>query len=101
LHLRPEASPAGLAVTIAALIAMPVLASLKRKEARRSGNLSLAADSVQSATCAYLAGVTLIGLAVNALFHLPWFDSLAAVGAIPILTKEAWSAWQGRSCGCC
>ena len=58
LKLRPETSRAGIAITVAALIVMPILASLKRREARRCSNAALAADAVQSATCAYLAGVT-------------------------------------------
>jgi divalent metal cation (Fe/Co/Zn/Cd) transporter len=101
LHLRPETSCAGIGITIAALIAMPVLAALKRREARRSGNTALAADAVQSATCAYLALIALTGLAVNAIFHLPWFDSFAALIAVPVLIKEGRLAWQGHSCGCC
>jgi len=101
LRLRPETSYAGIGITTAALIAMPVLASLKRREARRSQNAALAADAVQSATCAYIALITLIGLALNAAFHIAWFDSIAALAAIPILIKEGRSAWQGRACGCC
>jgi divalent metal cation (Fe/Co/Zn/Cd) transporter len=101
LHLRPETSHLGITVTIAALIAMPLLAALKRREARRTNNVELAADAVQSATCAYLALATLSGLAVNAVFHLPWFDSLAALIAIPFLVKEGRSAWREQTCGCC
>ena len=101
LRWQPETSCAGIAITIAALIAMPVLASLKRREARRSGNAALAADAVQSATCAYLALITLAGLAANAAFHIAWFDSLAALVAVPFLIKEGRSAWRGHACGCC
>jgi divalent metal cation (Fe/Co/Zn/Cd) transporter len=101
LRLQPETSRAGMAITIAALIAMPVLATLKRREARRSKNAALAADAVQSATCAYIALIALAGLAVNAAFHIAWFDSMAALAAIPILIKEGRSAWQGHACGCC
>jgi divalent metal cation (Fe/Co/Zn/Cd) transporter len=101
LKLKPEPSPAGIAITLAALIAMPILAALKRREARRSGNAALAADAVQSATCAYLALITLAGLALNAAFHLPWFDPLAAIAAIPLLLREALSAWRGHPCACC
>jgi divalent metal cation (Fe/Co/Zn/Cd) transporter len=100
LRLRPETSRAGIGITTAALIAMPVLASLKRREARRSQNAALAADAVQSATCAYIALITLAGLAVNAAFHIAWFDSIAALAAIPILIKEGRSAWQDHACGC-
>jgi divalent metal cation (Fe/Co/Zn/Cd) transporter len=101
LHWRPETSYLGMMVTIAALAVMPILATLKRREARRSKNVALAADAVQSATCAYLALITLAGLAANAAFHIPWVDSLAALFAIPILLKEGRSAWQGHGCSCC
>jgi divalent metal cation (Fe/Co/Zn/Cd) transporter len=101
LRWRPETSCAGIAITIAALIAMPVLAALKRREARRSGNAALAADAVQSATCAYLALITLVGLGANAMFHIGWFDSMAALVAVPFLIKEGRAAWRGHACGCC
>jgi divalent metal cation (Fe/Co/Zn/Cd) transporter len=101
LRVKPGASGIGMAITIAALVAMPGLAWLKRREARRSGNVALAADAAQSATCAYLALVTLAGLAVNAVFHIAWMDSVAALVAVPILIKEGRSAWRGQNCGCC
>ena len=101
LRLRPETSRAGIGITIAALLAMPVLAWLKRREAYRSGNVALAADATQSATCAYLALIALTGLAVNAYFHIAWFDAVAALVAVPILVEEGRSAWQGQTCGCC
>ncbi len=101
LGLRPDASRIGIAITVAALIAMPILAALKRREARRIHNAALGSDAVQSATCAYLAFVTLIGLAVNLAFRLPWIDSVAALVAVPFLVKEGRSAWQGHICDCC
>jgi divalent metal cation (Fe/Co/Zn/Cd) transporter len=101
LRLRPETSHLGMLVTLAALLVMPILARLKRLEARRTNNVALAADAVQSATCAYLALVTLAGLAVNAALRMPWIDSLAALLAIPILVHEGRSAWRGHPCGCC
>jgi divalent metal cation (Fe/Co/Zn/Cd) transporter len=100
-HVKPETSRLGIIVTTIALIAMPVLAALKRREARRTNNVALAADAVQSATCAYLALATLAGLVANAAFHIPWFDSLAALFAIPILLYEGRAAWRGDDCGCC
>jgi divalent metal cation (Fe/Co/Zn/Cd) transporter len=97
---RPESSRAGIAITLAALLAMPVLAWMKRHEARRIGNAALAADAMQSATCAYLALTALIGLSVNAAFHIAWFDAAAALAAVPILLKEGRSAWKGQTCKC-
>jgi divalent metal cation (Fe/Co/Zn/Cd) transporter len=101
LGLRPESSRAGIAITIAALIAMPVLAWMKRHESLRLGNIALAADAAQSATCAYLALIALVGLSVNAVFHIGWFDAAAALASVPILLKEGRSAWKGQTCNCC
>ena len=97
---RPETSVSGIAITVAALIAMPILASLKRREARRTGNVALAADAVQSATCAYLALTALAGVSINALWHISWVDPAAALVAVPFLMREGRSAWQGQACGC-
>jgi len=101
LHFKPEVSCSGIGVTIAALVVMPLLAHLKRTEARRTANVALAADAMQSATCAYLAFITLVGLAANAAFHLPRVDACAALVALPILLREAYAAWQGHACTCC
>jgi divalent metal cation (Fe/Co/Zn/Cd) transporter len=101
LRVKPESSGIGMGITIAALLAMPGLAWLKRREARRSGNRALAADAVQSATCAYLAFITLVGLSVNAVFHITWIDSAAALVAVPILIHEGRMARRGKSCACC
>lgn len=98
--VEAESSPLGMAITLCALLVMPLLAWLKRKTARQTGNRALAADAVQSATCAWLASATLIGLAVNARFHLPWLDSVMALAVLPILIKEGRRALRGESCGC-
>jgi divalent metal cation (Fe/Co/Zn/Cd) transporter len=96
-----ETSRLGIAITVLALIAMPALAWLKRREARRINNRALAADATQSATCAYLAGVTLAGLLIFAIWQIRWVDTVAALAAIPILLVEGRRAWRGEGCGCC
>ena len=98
---EPETSWAGIGITVAALVGMPVLSWRKRRIARAAENAALAADAVQSATCAYLAGITLLGLALNAAFHVGWMDPLAALAAIPILAIEGKRALRGKACGCC
>jgi len=100
-HVEPEKTWSGIGITTAALVAMPVLARMKRREAARTGNAALAADAVQSATCAYIAGVTLVGLALRAAFGIAWFDTIAALAAAPLLLKEGRQAWRGHSCACC
>jgi divalent metal cation (Fe/Co/Zn/Cd) transporter len=95
-----ETSCLGIGVTAAALVAMPVLAWLKRKHARKVNDRALAADAVQSATCAYLAAVTLAGLLIYALWRVAWVDSVAACAAAPVLIIEGRRAWRGEGCGC-
>ncbi|MCU1247133.1 MAG: putative rane protein [Edaphobacter sp.] len=100
-HNQAEASYLGLGVTVAALFVMPLLAWGKRKVAKASNNRALAADAVQSATCAYLAGLTIAGLGINAFFRIHWVDSVAALAAIPILVIEGRRATRGEACGRC
>jgi len=95
-----ETSWLGIAVTSLALAIMPILAWLKRRQARALNYRALAADATQSATCAWLAAVTLAGLAAFALWHIRWVDSLAALVAVPILIVEGRRAWRGEGCGC-
>lgn len=95
-----ETSCLGIWITALALIVMPVLAWLKRRQARAMNNRALAADATQSATCAYLAGVTLAGLAINAMWYISWVDTVAALVAVPILIVEGRRAWRGEGCGC-
>ncbi len=112
--LEPRPSSLGIFITAAALCVMPLLAWQKRKLARRMAGVpgapavgvrglsnALAADAVQSATCAYLALVALGGLALNMAFHLASADSLAALAAVPVLIREGRRALRGQSCGCC
>jgi divalent metal cation (Fe/Co/Zn/Cd) transporter len=99
--VTPETSCSGIAITLAALVVMPVLAWVKRRTARQTNNRALAADAVQSATCAYLAAITLAGLAINARWRIHWVDSAAALLALPILIIEGRRALRGEVCGCC
>lgn len=96
----PEANCAGIAVTSAALLVMPTLAWLKRRTAQATGSRALSADSVQSTACAYLAATTLVGLGVDAIFHIHWVDAAAALAAVPILIVEARRALRGEVCTC-
>jgi divalent metal cation (Fe/Co/Zn/Cd) transporter len=99
--VTPETSCSGIVITLAALVVMPILAWAKRRTARLTDNRALAADAVQSATCAYLAALTLAGLAINAIWHMHWVDSAEALLALPILVIEGRRALRGESCGCC
>jgi hypothetical protein len=99
--VAPERSYLGIGITIGALLVMPVLAILKRRQANATHNRALAADAVQSATCAYLAAITLLSLLLQSIHPLWWIDSVAVACLIPLLLIEAQRAWKGEACGCC
>lgn len=101
LHNEADTSHLGMAITACALLLMPVLARRKRNAADRLNNRALRADAVQSATCAYLAAITLAGQLLHTVLHFVWLDSVAALAAVPILIVEAQRARQGNTCGCC
>ena len=94
-HVQPQTSILGIGITIGALIMMPLLAWRKREIAQPTDNHALAADAVQSATCAYLAALTLVGLAINAAFHIRWIDAVAALAALPLFMARR-AARHGR-----
>jgi divalent metal cation (Fe/Co/Zn/Cd) transporter len=100
-RMRPmETSCVGIGITALALVVMPVLAWMKRRQAQRMNNRALAADATQSAACAYLAGVTLAGLVVYAVWQIRWVDTVAALMAVPLLLVEGRRAWRGEGCAC-
>jgi divalent metal cation (Fe/Co/Zn/Cd) transporter len=101
LKARADTSALGMGVTVVALLIMPILSWAKRKNAEITANRALAADAVQSATCAYLAALTLLGLILNAVLHIHWIDPVAALIAIPIIVIEAKRALRGKVCECC
>lgn len=100
-HLEADTSLLGVAITGAALLLMPVLARMKRNAAEQTRNRALRADAIQSATCAYLAALTMGGLLLRWAFNVHWLDQAAALVAVPILIIEARRARKGQSCACC
>jgi divalent metal cation (Fe/Co/Zn/Cd) transporter len=87
-RVQPEASCLGIGITVAALFVMLLLVWGKRRVAKATNNRAMAADAVQSKTCAYLVALTIAGLGINALFHIHWVNSAAALTAVPILIIE-------------
>jgi len=96
-----DTSKLGIAITGGALLLMPLLTRKKRAVAEQTGNKALRADAVQSATCAYLAALTLAGLLLRSAFGLRWLDQVAALLAVPILIVEGRRARKGQTCSCC
>ncbi len=88
----------GILIGLVAKIGMPILAAYKLKVAARLNSRALRADAIESITCGYLSIVLMIGLAATWLLGWWWLDSVAALGLIPFLIKEAGAAIRGESC---
>jgi divalent metal cation (Fe/Co/Zn/Cd) transporter len=98
---EPRPSYLGMAVLAGAALIMPVLAKEKRRLSVLTGSAALRADAAESALCAYLSIIALIGLAVHALWHIAWADAVAALAITPLIVYEASEAIRGKACGCC
>ena len=86
---RPEESPAGIGLAVAALFVMPVLARTKWRVAGQLNSASLQGDAACSMTCAAMASTMLIGLLLNAALHWWWAEYLASLTFLYWLVPEA------------
>ncbi len=98
---EPRPTYLGIAILIAAIVIMPWLAKEKRALSRATGSGALRADAAQSALCSYLSAIALVGLVVNAIWHVAWADPLAGLAITPLIVFEGCKAIQGKPCGCC
>lgn len=91
---RPASSTAGLAITAAALVVMPVLAVAKRRTGQALGSHTLVADSAETAFCAYTSAAALLGVALNA--GLGWWqaDPIAGLVIAALAVKEGVEAFE-------
>jgi divalent metal cation (Fe/Co/Zn/Cd) transporter len=92
---KPDSSAAGIAVTAAALVVMPVLSASKRRTGSALGSRMLVADAAESLFCAYLSATVLVGLLLNAAFGWWWADPVAALAVVPLVIKEGLEALEG------
>ncbi len=94
----PEESYVGIGLAMVSLVVMPLLARAKRRLAAELGSAALHADSQQTQICAYLSGILLGGLALNAALGWWWADPVAALLMAPIIASEGVEAVRGRTC---
>src|SRR5207249_5235731 len=100
-RVEPERSWLGLAVAAVALVVMPWLAYRKGIVNRILNSSALRADIAETASCAYLAGVTLLGVSISAVTGWWWVEYIAAILLLRWLIPEAREALEaareGRS----
>jgi divalent metal cation (Fe/Co/Zn/Cd) transporter len=97
-YSEPRPSYLGVAILISAAV---IIAAQKRKLSATTGSAALRADAAQSGLCAYLSVIALVGLAMNAIWHVSWADPVAALAITPLILWEGKEAIRGKSCNCC
>ena len=93
-RVEPERSWLGLAVAAVALVVMPWLAYRKGIVNRILNSSALRADIAETASCAYLAGVTLLGVSISAVTGWWWVEYIAAILLLRWLIPEAREALE-------
>lgn len=96
---KPDSTVAGVAISAAALLVMPLLSISKRRTGTALGSQMLLADGAESLFCAYLAATVFVGLVVNAAFGWWWADPIAALAIVPLVIKEGLEAFEGSADG--
>jgi divalent metal cation (Fe/Co/Zn/Cd) transporter len=100
-HREAKTTYWGIAILIGAAAIMPWLAKEKRRLSATTGCAALRADAAESALCAYLSVIALVGLGINAIWHIRWADPLAALLIVPLILWEGRQSMRGKACGCC
>jgi divalent metal cation (Fe/Co/Zn/Cd) transporter len=93
-------SAAGMVLTGASIVVMPLLARAKRRVGAALGSGALRADARQSDFCAYLSAIVLAGLLLDAALGWWWADPAAALLMTPIIAIEGVRAVRGEACTC-
>jgi divalent metal cation (Fe/Co/Zn/Cd) transporter len=96
---RAEITVAGMALTAAALVEMPLLGRAKHKLAVRLGSAATAGEGTQNYLCAAQAAAVLLGLAVTTAWAAAWWAD-PAIG-LAVAAAAAWAgiqSWRGQDC---
>jgi divalent metal cation (Fe/Co/Zn/Cd) transporter len=97
---EPRPSVTGIVILLLAAAVMPLLAREKRKLSSVTGSAALRADAAESAVCAYLSVIALLGVGVGTLWQISWADPVAALIIVPLIVWEGREAMRGKPCRC-
>jgi hypothetical protein len=96
----PDTSWLGVGLSIASLIAMPLLGRAKTRLGKQLDSRATAGEGAQNILCAYMAAGVLAGLLANTALGWWWLDPLVASGIAALAVHEGRETWQGGSCEC-
>jgi len=100
-HREAKTTYMGIGILLGAAAIMPWLAKEKRRLSAITGSAALRADAAESALCAYLSVIALVGLGISTIWHIWWADPIAALAIVPLILWDGWEAMRGKACGCC
>ncbi len=100
-YREPRPTYLGLAILAGAAVIMPWLARQKRQLSAMTNSAALRADAAESALCAYLSWIALVGIGLNAIWHIGLADAAAALIIVPVIVREGFQSMRGRACDCC
>lgn len=89
---EPKKTTIGFAVTVLALVAMPLLGRAKLQVGNALGSRALVADAKETFACAWLSTAAVVGVGLNGTFGWWWADPVAALAMIPFLIREGTEA---------
>jgi divalent metal cation (Fe/Co/Zn/Cd) transporter len=93
----PDTSLVGIGLTAISLVVMPFVARAKRLVAPALGSRAQVAEANQTALCALMSGVVLVGLAANAALGWWWADPIAGLAIAALAATEAVRTWRADS----
>ena len=91
---HPDSSVPGVVIAAASLVVMPALAVAKRRVAVALGSATLAAEAAETALCAWLSGVLLVGLTLRIVAGWWWADPVAGLVIAALAVREGIEAWR-------
>jgi divalent metal cation (Fe/Co/Zn/Cd) transporter len=91
---HPDSSVPGVVIAAASLVVMPMLAVAKRRLAVALGSATLAAEAAETALCAWLSGVLLVGLTLRIVAGWWWADPVAGLVIAALAVREGIEAWR-------
>ncbi|HEY0260461.1 MAG TPA: cation transporter [Lacisediminihabitans sp.] len=93
---RPDISVAGIVLTGASIVVMPLLAWVKMRTGRAMGSLLVMADAAETRLCAWLSVSTFAGLLAYALVGWTWLDAVAGFVIAIFAIMEGREAWEAE-----
>ncbi len=98
---RPGMSWPGIAVSLGALVFMPLLGRAKSRVAVTLGSAATAGDAAQSWLCAGSAAGVLLSIILDGAIGWWWLDPIVGLAIAGLAVREAREAWQGKGCADC